>query len=416
MAPRAKPIHVARIGNIRVPVVRNGPDRFAVVWREHEGAPRTRENFKAKKAAIDRADEIARAIANGQADVLTLTGADRDTYRIAVQKLAPYGIPLVVAIDEYVAILDKRQAARICPPAAEIAAALLEELRTDPDKPNRDPRELARVNARLTAVASAFPDLTTLDEDGARRFLRALGKPGQPPLSAKTRDHYLAAAKMLLRYAQRRGWLPAGEPVLRAIKKSFKPGAVDTFSVEEMREILRVCPERWVPFVALGAFAGLRVAEVGRLTWDAVRWDEGEIVLDMSITKTGLPRNIPIEPNLRAWLLPRARRVGRLYDYESEEAFEDAVGELHAVLVEGIEGFHWRDNGLRHSYGSYLYGRERNLPLVRAYMGNSERMVMRYYNSPKTREQGTAWFALAPDAQAIITLPATGTNGDKTRS
>jgi hypothetical protein len=128
----------------------------------------------------------------------------------------------------------------------------------------------------------------------------------------------------------------------------------------------------------------------------------------MGITKTEHPRNIPIEPNLRTWLLPHAKTVGRLYDDSTEIAFESGVRYyVRRPLEERIPGFHWRDNGLRHGYGSYLYGRERNLATVRAHMGNTEGMVMRYYNSPKTREESLAWFGIKPaDDSDILHLPS----------
>lgn len=102
-----------------------------------------------------------------------------------------------------------------------------------------------------------------------------------------------------------------------------------------------------------------------------------------------------MEPNLREWLLPLAQRVGRIYDYKTERAFEKAVQvNVHRLLETTIPGFHWKDNALRHSYGSYLYGRERNLDYVRACMGNTEEMMMGYYNNPKTEARGRARFSL----------------------
>lgn len=412
-----KPVHIARCGNVVVRVARNGKATYLVAWREFAGAPRRRQTFSVRKAAIERADEIARTLANGQAESVKLTGADRESYRRAIITLRPFGLPLHVFAEQYAAAraalpdgytvqeacerlaADVAAAVMSCPPAAQVAAELVDHLRTDPHR-QRDPRDIGRFKARALAVAEAFPNLATITPEGADRFLRGLG------VAAKTRDHYLAAAKALVAYAQRRGWLPAGDHGFSAVKKVFRPGPVETFSVEEMREILAACQPKWIPFVALGAFAGLRTAEISRLTWDAVRWQENEIALDMRITKTGHPRNVPLEPNLRAWLLPHARRVGRIYNYASARGFEKATQALHRELEERIEGFHWRDNGLRHSYGSYLYGRERNLPLVRAYMGNSEAMVMRFYNSPKTREQGVAWFTIAP-ASGLVPISAT---------
>ena len=59
----ACPIHVARIGAVRVPVARHTAGRWVVTWREIEHGPRRRETFAIKGDAIRRAEESAAAIA-----------------------------------------------------------------------------------------------------------------------------------------------------------------------------------------------------------------------------------------------------------------------------------------------------------------------------------------------------------------
>jgi integrase len=423
----SNPVYIARVNSVVVRVLGWTNGQYVINWRQYLGAPRTRETFTDFKKAKERAKEIAKAISNSQADVLTLSAVDRETYRAAVLALKPFGISLHAVIDDFTSAraiipgrtcteamqrlkdeLDAAAKRAVCPPAAEVVAAMVEDLRTDPHK-QRDARELKRLESRLDAVAGAFPDLAAIEHVAAEKFLRGLKKGNGEAVAAKTRDHYLAAAKMLLRYAQRRGWLAKDAAHgFEMICKVFTTKSVVTFSIAEIRAILDACEEKWIPFVVLGAFAGLRTAEIGRLTWDALRWDEKEIVLDMQITKTGHPRNVPMEDNFRAWMLPRAKKVGLIYDYKSEREFEKAVLTFHAAIEDAIEGFHWKDNGLRHSYGSYLYGRERNVATVRANMGNTEEMVMRYYNSPKTKDEATAYFGIKPAAGAANITPMEG--------
>lgn len=39
-------------------------------------------------------------------------------------------------------------------------------------------------------------------------------------------------------------------------------------------------------------------------------------------------------------------------------------------------------------------------------MGNTEEMMVDYYNSPKTVAEGKAWFKIGPDGSGIVALPA----------
>ena len=417
--PSRKPVYTARRGNVTVKVQAYGDGRMVIAWREFAGAPRIRETFTQKRAAMDRADEIARAIADGQAESVSLTGADRESYRRAINVLRPLGVPLHIAVEEYATarrtlpdgyslqtaveqLAERvRPASVVCPPTAEIVAAYFISLRENPDR-GREEREVKRMEARAKHIAERVPNFAEAKPNDAERFLWSLRAGGpkaaaeSPVASAKTRDHYLGLAKSLHRFAILRGWLPAGYVgAFDHLQKSFRNTSVQIFTVAEMRALLDACPEEWLPFVAIGAFAGLRVAEVGRLKWQDIRWDESEIVLDRAITKTSSPRNVPMEPVLLDWLLPRAKKFGRLYDY-SDRGFEKATQRLHRTVESAIEGFEWHDNALRHSYGSYLYGRDRNLAVLRANMGNSEAMVQTYYNSPRTKVEGAAWFELRP--------------------
>src|SRR5262249_25288560 len=67
------------------------------------GGKRKIETRPNEAAARQRAHELATQIARGHLDVLSLTNSDRDNYVSAMQLLAPLGVPLHVAIQEYVA-------------------------------------------------------------------------------------------------------------------------------------------------------------------------------------------------------------------------------------------------------------------------------------------------------------------------
>src|SRR5437773_5078400 len=79
-------------------------ERFTVTYYRPNGETqiRCRQSFSSLEHARFEAGRVATAIANGEADVLKLTSADRATYLRAIEALRPLGIPLHVAIEEYV--------------------------------------------------------------------------------------------------------------------------------------------------------------------------------------------------------------------------------------------------------------------------------------------------------------------------
>jgi integrase len=68
---------------------------------------------------------------------------------------------------------------------------------------------------------------------------------------------------------------------------------------------------KFVPFVALGAFAGLRTAEIHRLEWQDIDFHGGHIIVGKHKAKTGQRRIIPVLPALKAWLEPLAQLQGK---------------------------------------------------------------------------------------------------------
>jgi hypothetical protein len=104
------------VGSIRIPIYRDQYkkkigkrpriyERYTLAYYQNDGETRTRrlQSFSSVEDARFEAQRIATVIANGEADVLKLKSADRASYLHAIGELKPFGIPLHIAISEYVA-------------------------------------------------------------------------------------------------------------------------------------------------------------------------------------------------------------------------------------------------------------------------------------------------------------------------
>jgi integrase len=412
-APKPKPVHVARCNAVRVTVYRNGPARYGITWRKLEHGPRIRETFGTRAAAVARADAIALALHNGRADVLTLTHADRENYQRAIEALAPLGIPLHAAIAEYTAarailgthsiheaaqfFASRRIVQAAAPPTAEIVASILGDLRADVIQPVSG-TYLSVITPRLRAIAAAFPDLADATPETVARFLRTLQHRGRP-VSPKTFNHYRATFALLWRWCELRG-LVSGKTPLAGVKRLDAPGTREVFTVGELRALLAYVPREWIPLVTLGAFAGLRVCEIARLSWDALCWDAGEIRIRAGVAgKRGSPRNVPMLEPLRAWLAPWRNALGRIYP-GTERALGRRLEWFHKQAAAHIPGFRWKENALRHSFGSYHAAKFQNLELTRAIMGTSITMLRRHYHDPQFQGDAEQFWNILPTADS----------------
>ena len=62
--------------------------------------------------------------------------------------------------------------------------------------------------------------------------------------------------------------------------------------------------------LAIGAFAGVREAQIKRLNWSEVDQKRGHIEIKSSKAKSARRRIIEMQPNLREWLRPYAELTG----------------------------------------------------------------------------------------------------------
>src|SRR5262249_55219363 len=90
--------------------------------------------------------------------------------------------------------------------------------------------------------------------------------------SPQSRTNYRTIIGSLFSYAESRG-IVERNPILRTAKPKLIDKAPEIFTVDELRSLLEaanhVAPDV-LPMLAIGAFAGLREAEIQRLDWSEV--------------------------------------------------------------------------------------------------------------------------------------------------
>src|SRR5439155_3218334 len=108
--------------------------------------------------------------------------------------------------------------------------------------------------------------------------------------SPKSRANFRANVGVLFSYAERRRMIDSN-PILRTARPKLIDKAPEIFSVDELAALLNAAstsaPDA-VPMLAIGAFAGLREAEIKRLTWAEIDLRRGYIEVKAAKAKTAL--------------------------------------------------------------------------------------------------------------------------------
>jgi integrase len=169
----------------------------------------------------------------------------------------------------------------------------------------------------------------------------------------------------LFSYAEKRGYVDRN-PVLAVDKIKLVDAPPEILTPDQLNSLLDNCPGLLLPCIALGAFAGLRTAEVLRLEWNDIDLKRGFINVSATKSKTAKRRLIPIAPNLAEWLRPYTEKKGKIYPYSHRMYYVQIE-----LLIKSAGLSEWPNNGPRHSFASYHLAFHQNAPQLALEMGHT---------------------------------------------
>jgi integrase len=323
-------------------------------------------------------------------EAIGLSQREMSDFIEAKRRLAPYGETINDAIKFRVDYLERVQRHGIT--VAQLADELIEAKHRD----GRSEVYLRDLRYRLSKFVQDFGNraMAGVTVDELDNWLRAL------PFSPQSRTNYRTIIGLLFSYAESRG-IVERNPILRTAKPKLIGRPPEIFAVDELSALLQaantVAPDV-LPMIAIGAFAGLREAEIQRLDWSEVDLARGHIEVKAAKAKSARRRIVPIQLNLAVWLRPCSEMNARVVP-------AGARRKIHRVReAAGIE--RWPNNGLRHSYASYRLAAINDAPRVAAELGHtSPQMLYSTYRELVLPEEAERYWQIAPAAESEKAVP-----------
>ena len=242
-------------------------------------------------------------------------------------------------------------------------------------------------------------------------------------VSARSRNNARATVGAFFKFGKERGWLSKDHDGIELVPKfKEKPHDIEIFTPWEVAQFLAFARPEMVPFVAIGAFAGLRSAEIERLDWSEVRLADRFIEVKAAKAKTTSRRLVPITENLAKWLAPYAKADGWVTPFDNVAKqigwlVEDANAGLRDAAKDAgkdpdkAKQVKWKKNALRHSFISYRVADIQNVAQVALEAGNSPQIVFAHYRELVRPAEAKAWFGIEPEKSGKIILLEGPTNG-----
>jgi integrase len=374
----------------RIPKDENLPLQYWVIdGLPKVGGKRQRKFFRTRDAALRALASIKTKLRKEGEKALLIPDAVRIEAMACCALLAPYNASLTDAVRFFVA--HKHAVERSC----TVVAAIDEYLKLQRLK-ERSARHVDDLKYRLRTFKDSFGEklMSALSVHELEEWLHGLG------LSPKSTNNYHSAVSSLFSFAVKRGY--AGANPLRVIDKMrIPPKAPRILSPLECQKLLNAAGNRVLPLVAIGAFCGVRNAEILRLSWSDIDMARGFVHVAAEQAKGARRRLVEMPENLKEWLLPYANRSGKLWSWSHVEYYL----ELKVARAEaGIK--QWPPNALRHSYASYHLAFHQNPAALALQMGHtSQALIFNNYREVVTPLEAQRYWMISPRARAENVVP-----------
>jgi integrase len=323
---------------------------------------RPRRTFSSAEEARTFADLKRVERTNHGTAGVSMNEIERGQFRKAQTILLPFdGITVIDAAQYYARHMRSLAQSETVSTAVQ---ALLKAKQAD----NLRPRYLKDLRVRLARFALDFGERKLADV-GANEIDRWLRELNLSPLSRNT---FRARISTLFEFGRQCGWTNTNA-VAEVRKVKVTESLPGILTPEQAARLLEASDPETLPYWALGLFCGLRTAELERLSWADIHFEENVVEVPSLASKTASRRFVPIRENLTRWLEPYQNMHGPLCPTNLRVRLE--TDRKNAGLAE------WPANGLRHSFGSYHLAAFQNAALCAAEMGHTNAAITyRHYN------------------------------------
>jgi integrase len=343
-----------------------------------------RKFFKTKaEAESERLRQITTLARHGR-EAVGLPPGELSAIIQARKKLAAHGKTIDDAAAFYLDYLERIRRCNVT--VAGLAKEVVEAKRKD----GHSPIYIADLKKRLATFCGDFGErpIAAITVEELDNWLRNL------ECGPKSRANFRANVGVLFSYATQRRMLDSN-PILHTAKPKLPDNPPEIFAVDKLAALLNAAATRApdvVPMLAIGAFAGVREAEIKRLNWSEIDQRRGHVEIKSSKAKSARRRIVEMQPNLREWLRPYAGMTGAVVPGNARKKL---------ALVRTAAGLtRWPKNGLRHSYASYRLAAIHDAPRVSSELGHTgPQMLYSTYRELVLPEEAERYWSIIPERQ-----------------
>jgi integrase len=206
--------------------------------------------------------------------------------------------------------------------------------------------------------------------------------------------------------AVRKQYILAEEnPMQRVMAPKVDPSEIVFLKPKEAHDLLHVCrviDPRFLPWLVIGMFAGIRPEELERLAWRDIDIDAGIIVISEIVSKVRQRRLVEMEPLLIEWLRFIGPKSGYIIPVDGDRRDRWVLrnakswARYHRRMLYERAGVKSAPDILRKTAATYLMAKHANENKIAILLGNSPKILYRHYRGLVRREENDAFWANTP--------------------
>ena len=307
-------------------------------------------------------------------------------FRDAVEEMHGEKPTLTDAVDHYLKHLNTTKKSMTC---QEVSDRLIDRLENE----GKSRRHIDGTRNRLDRFNAEYGDRMAADisTDIIDDFLTGLG------VAPKTMTNYRLALSGLFSHAVRMKAAPAN-PAAESMRPKVLKKEPGILKPKQVAALLAAADDRTLPALAISFFTGIRRAEIEKMDWSHIDFDEGMLEVKAPIAKKERRRFVDMSENLKQWLLPHAQHEGAVV--QSPQIHR--AGQERAREAAGLE--EWPDNAGRHSFASYHLAQHQDAGKTAFMLGhpNPTLLYNTYRALVKPKDAHTYW-SIAPEKLDNVT-------------
>ena len=352
------------------------------------------------------ARRIARDLADGRAAMVSISTKELSYFKDLEKKMG--GAPLSEAVNLWLQTSENKL------PKITVNEIVKEMLNIKLNDTFIEKRHKQTLQVRWGKFEKAF-DGRVISSIKAKELDSFLANPEWQP---RTRQHYRGAVSMIFDYAKRKDYLEPDKDHQAEKTETIRvnEARLESWSVEDMALILKHATKRTIPWLVLGAFAGVRSAEIERMSWEDIDWSSNLILIKGKLvggskSRANNDRAIAMTANVKAWLSPFRTYKGNILKSlgvgDINKDIYNAINEVTHKIQKEKPLFTWKQNANRHSFATYYLAMTGDASTTALAMGNSPTMMLRRYKSIQvegktvTRAMAEAYFAILPGEETL---------------